>query len=516
MKFKPAPLWKEAPFIRYLIPFATGITCQWNRPFPIRIILYSILAALALFVVVNGSHLYRRFYWYCMSAASIYVLFFLLACLLVFLGDIRNDKNWIGYKNAKNAVLLVRVRDPPLEKTVSYRVTTNIEGIILNDSVKAASGTITLSIEKDSSLPVRAGNLLCIATKLRPIADFPNSTGFSYRKYCALMNTYHQAYLQNGQYLVLDSETVRGFSRLFSYTREKTLAVLRTYIEGKKEAGLAEALLIGYKNDLDKELVRSYSNTGVVHIIAISGLHVGLIYYVLLVLLKPFSLLRYFNWLRPLVLLSGLWSFSLLAGSSPSVLRSALMFSVIVLGNSINRRSSIYNSLAVSAFLLLCFHPLWLFDAGFQLSYMAVLSLVIFMKPIYNLVCVRNKLLDIIWKLAAVTLSAQVLTIPLCLYYFQQFPNWFLVSNMVAVPLSTLILMGMLVLCVVSFFPILPVFTGRIVTFLIRLMNDFIIHIERMPLTVTGEIGISFYQLIILFLFIALVERWRRKRYAAY
>ena len=156
--------------------------------------------------------------------------------------------------------------------------------------------------------------------------------------------------------------------------------------------GLAEALLIGYKDDLDKTLVQSYSNTGVVHVIAISGLHLGLIYWLLLMLFKPLQK-RKLKWLRPVFILTGLWLFSLLAGAQPSVLRSAVMFTCIVLGDSFARKSSIYNTLALSALLLLCINPYWLWDVGFQLSYAAVLSIVIFMQPIYNWFYIKNKVL---------------------------------------------------------------------------------------------------------------------------
>ena len=181
---------------------------------------------------------------------------------------------------------------------------------------------------------------------------------------------------------------------------------MRTNIKGDKELGLAEALLIGYKDDLDKTLVQSYSNTGVVHIIAISGLHLGLIYWLLNLLLKPLSKRKKWRWLRPIIAVSCLWFFSLLAGgiSFHSSIRSHVYLYCcrqIVFA----RKTSIYNTLAVSAFFLLCYNPYWLWDVGFQLSYSAVLSIIIFMQPIYNLFYIKNKFLDFIWKLNAVTLG---------------------------------------------------------------------------------------------------------------
>ena len=146
--------------------------------------------------------------------------------------------------------------------------------------------------------------------------------------------------------------------------------VLQKNIAGKKECGLAEALLIGYRNDLDKNLIQSYSNTGVVHVVAISGLHLGLVYFILTTICGRVKI----KLLKAAIIISGLWLFSLLAGGGPSVLRSALMFSIIVIGESFSKKSTVMNNLAVSAFLLLCFDPYWLWDLGFILSYTELLA----------------------------------------------------------------------------------------------------------------------------------------------
>ncbi|HET6768812.1 MAG TPA: ComEC/Rec2 family competence protein, partial [Chitinophagaceae bacterium] len=277
----------------------------------------------------------------------------------------------------------------------------------------------------------------------------------------------------------------------------KVLSILRTNIKGEKELGLAEALLIGYKDDLDKTLVQSYSNTGVVHVIAISGLHLGLIYWLLTWFFKPLQR-RKLKWLRPILILAGLWLFSFLAGAQPSVLRSAVMFTCIVLGDAFERKSSIYNSLALSALLLLCVNPFRLWDVGFQLSYAAVLSIIIFMQPIYHWFYIKNKALDLIWKMNAVTLAAQILTIPIGIYHFHQFPANFLFTNLLAVPLSGFILLDEIFLCIVSFIPPVAAFLGKIITWLIWIMNSYIERIEKLPFSLWDGLQISVLQTILL------------------
>jgi len=169
-------------------------------------------------------------------------------------------------------------------------------------------------------------------------------------------------------------------------------------------------------------------------------MHLGLIYVMLIWIFSRIPYLKRSSILRIIFVLSCLWLFALLTGGSASILRSAVMFSCIIIGENFSRRASIYNSLAASAFILLCYNPFYLWDVGFQLSYLAILGIVILQKPIYNLFFIKNKSLNKLWKLTAISLAAQTFTFPICLYYFHQFPTIFLFTNLITVPLSTVIL----------------------------------------------------------------------------
>jgi competence protein ComEC len=289
--------------------------------------------------------------------------------------------------------------------------------------------------------------------------------------------------------------------------RNNVLSIFRKWVPGETETGVAEALLIGYRDDLDKDLVRAYSNTGVVHIIAISGLHLGMIYGLMLLLLRPFRKYKWMRWAKPLLILFVLWGFSLLAGAAASILRSVVMFSFIVIGESLGRKTNIYNTLAASAFCLLVYNPYFFWDVGFQLSYTAVLSIVLFMKPVYQWFYFKNKLLNAIWQLNAITLAAQVLTLPVILYYFHQFPNLFLFTNFVAVPLSGFILYGELLLLLVYKIPFLNVYTGKAVSFLIRQMNT-LLNKPTGCLSLLQTIQTSITQTILLYIGIGCVAWW--------
>ena len=348
---------------------------------------------------------------------------------------------------------------------------------------------------------------------LQEIKSPGNPGGFDYKRYSLFQGITHQVYLKENEFEVLPGENKTWFNEFIFAGREKVISILRKNIKGEKELGLAEALLIGYKDDLDKTLVQSYSNTGVVHVIAISGLHLGLIYWLLLQLTLVLRKRKNINpiaigWLRPVIIITGLWLFSFLAGAQPSIIRSAVMFTCIVLGDSLTRKTSIYNTLAFSAFLLLCYNPFWLWDVGFQLSYTAVLSIVIFMRPVYNWFYIKNKLLDFIWKLNAVTLAAQILTLPISIYHFHQFPNYFLLTNFVAVPLSSFIVLGEILLCAVSFIPPIALFVGKILSWLIWLMNSYVERIEMLPFSLWDSLQISIPQAIFLMVAVAGFGYW--------
>jgi len=191
-------------------------------------------------------------------------------------------------------------------------------------------------------------------------------------------------------------------------------------------------------------------------------------------LMNVLPLVKRYDTIKVIIILSCLWLFSILTGSSASVLRSALMFSCILIGKTYFTQSSVYNAIAASAFILVCYNPYFLWDVGFQLSYLAVIGIVWLQRPILNLVYVKNRWLNKIWSMMAVTLAAQLAAFPICLFYFHQFPNLFLITNMVAVPLSSIILFAELFLMCFSWLDLVARYAGKIIAALIELMNKFI------------------------------------------
>lgn len=500
--------WKKTPFLRLLLAMIAGILFQWNLQTGINawlIFFFTAFIALPAFFFLP---FFRRFRLASVNGIVSSILFFSAGGIITSQKDIRNNSQWLGNFYTGQESVIVSANEPPVEKTRSVKVNATVHYLVKEKEAMAVTGKIILYFKKDSALQLDYGSQVIFKKTLQEIKNSGNPGGFDYQRYSIFQGITHQVYLKPGEYEILRDKKESRLKKFIFTFREKILGILRGNIKGDKELGLAEALLIGYKNDLQQSLVQSYTNTGVVHIIAISGLHLGLIYWLLALLLKPLQKKKKIKWMRTVLIISGLWLFSLVAGAQPSILRSALMFTCIVLGESLSKKTSIYNTLAVSAFILLCINPYWLWDVGFQLSYAAVLSIIIFMRPIYNWFYIENKMLDLLWKLNAVTLAAQILTIPLSIYHFHQFPNFFLLTNFLAVPLSSAILLGEIFLCIISFIPAVALLTGKLIMLGIGLMNTYIERIERIPFSLWEGLQISLVQVILLLLFTGAGAYW--------
>ncbi|MBK5272001.1 MAG: ComEC family competence protein [Bacteroidia bacterium] len=501
--------WKKNPFIRLLIPLMAGIAIQWHVQINERILLLLLLVAAAAVTAFFFIPLFKRYSFGFLTGIATCILFFCFGALLLWYKDIRNNDKWFGNFYHEKDALIVSLDEPLVEKTKSYKANATVSYLIDNKVKIAAKGKIILYFKKDSLLPqLDYGSQIIFKKSLQEIKNSGNPGGFDYKRYSLFHGITHQVYLKPGEFSILKEKKEKWLNKFLFNTREKVLDILRRNIKRDKERGLAEALLIGYKNDLDQALVQSYTNTGVVHIIAISGLHLGLIYWLLLQLFKPLKKRKNLKWLRPILIIAGLWLFSLLVGAQASVLRSAVMFTCIIFGASFNKKASIYNTIALSAFFLLCYNPYWLWDVGFQLSYAAVLSIIIFVRPIYNWFYFPNKLIDFIWKLNSVTLAAQILTVPLSIYHFHQFPNYFILTNFVAVPLASLILLSEIFLCIFSFIAPVAMLTGKLLTWLIGLMNTHIERIEGLPFSLWDGLLINTWQAILLIVFVSCSGYW--------
>ena len=503
MKIIWIPVWKQAPFIRLVIPFIVGIIVQWYWSLTWEFLITIACCLLISLLAFRNFPLSFKFRIQPLQGLIISFILFTSGMMMTYQKDYRHRNDWIGHKYQPDDEVIVYLAEPPVQKTKSIKVLAQCENIIRDRKQIEVFGKLLLYLRKDSaSVALKYGDRIIFHKTLLRIRNAGNPGEFDYAGYCALKGISHTAFLQDHEWVLAGRKKVDPLHAFLYKTREQIIAHLQRHINHDDQLYLAEALLIGYTDDLDHDLVKAYSNTGVVHIIAISGMHLGLIYIILLSVFNKIPVLKRSKILKTAFLLSGIWLFALLTGGCPSILRSAVMFSCIIIGLPFSRRPSIHNSLALSAFILLCYDPYYLWDVGFQLSYLSLYGIVIFQKYITGLAEFKHKWMHKIWEPCAVSIAAQVLTFPVCLYYFHQFPIYFLFTNMIAVPLSTLILFVEILLVTVGWIPLAGHYIGKITWFLILIMNKVILFFDHLPFSVIEDINISLQGSIMLYLIV--------------
>ena len=518
MQFRQIPIWKTSPFCRIIIPMMIGIILQWYLQFPVSVMTISIGCFLAAFILFYFLPVELKFRLQFLQGILLMLIVLCFAMFIAWQKDMRHHQNWYGHFYNDSSLLVLRINEPVTEKSKSYKSEADVETVINNSNAVSTEGKLFVYFSKDSCVALlHYGDKILIKANLQRIKNSGNPGGFNYERYGAFQQTFYTVYLKANDWVLLRDKNTNPVKQFIFSIQSYIIHILQKNIYGDKNVlGIAEALLIGYKEDLDKDLVQAYSNAGVVHIIAISGLHLGLIYVMLVWIFNFIPLIKKQKLLKVILILGCLWLFSLLTGASASVLRSAVMFTCIMIGKNYFKQTSIYNSLAASAFILLCYDPYFLWDVGFQLSYLAIIGIVFLQKPIGNLLYFKKKWLNKIWDMLAVTFAAQLITFPICIFYFHQFPNLFFITNLIAVPLSTIILFAEIFLIAFSWVPFVGVFIGKITAWLVWLMNFIIQTCNNAPYSLMDNIYANLFTTWLLYFFVISVCAWLINKHKNY
>ena len=514
-----AKIWDSAPFLRLLPPLITGIYLGRIWPCPINVQYAGICASMVLSFCLATKIWIPRYAWRWIPGLSINILLLITGSCLFWHQQIFHRSTWFGHhlQHAKFFSGTPQAIATPGKK--SNRIIFTISSVL--DSVghqKPVEGSIIVYIPNTSNLHFLPGDQwLFTAESLQQIRSSKNPGSFDYAEYCARQNIYHQAYLQESQITFISPPAKFHLSRLLAIGQISALRAMREAVP-ENASGLAMALLIGYRNEVEKSVLQAYTNTGVVHVIAVSGMHLGLIFMLLQkMLIFPDRRFRIFKWFKALLILLIIWLFSGIAGAAASIIRAAFMFSAVLLAKLLRKTMDNIQSICLGAFALLCYNPLWLWDAGFQLSFAALLSIICYQPLISAWINVRNPILKGIWDLAAVTLAAQVLTLPISIGQFHQAPVYFLVANLLAVPLSSLALITAILQWIISAAGLQFYLPGKITGLLIRQMDAAILHINSLPGAVIDHVEWSPLQTVIVYILIISFSVWciRRSKIAA-
>lgn len=371
--------------------------------------------------------------------------------------------------------------------------------------IQSCKGKVLIYLRNDTdSLRVKYGDQLCIKGKITPLEEAKNPNVFNYKSYLYFKNIHYQAFIPAEQWSVVKTAQATVFSQAALGLRSRFLEVLKKHIPAEDEAAIASALILGYKDNLSDDLKAAYAESGAIHVLAVSGLHVGIVSYLLLFFLNLFpSNKKVWKWIKLGLILLTIWSFALLTGMPTSVQRAAFMFTVLHTGRVIDREVNIYNSLAIAAFIILLIHPFAIFEVGFQFSFLAVTGIVFFFPKFRKVWCPKNKLADYFWQLTLVGFSAQLAVLPLSLYYFHQFPTYFLLTGLFIIPLAAVILYAGLGLLFLSFISeTLAAIFGEGIYYIIHLQNWLIEKIQFLPFNLLEGFWLNSFEVLLLYCFI--------------
>jgi len=390
----------------------------------------------------------------------------------------------------------VRIANQSQEKENSWKVDGEILWVKHDSSSWAPrGGKVLLYFSKKSyRVPFRYGDVLLVKGSPQLLSEPSNPGEFDYKTFLSYRKVYHQDFLPEADVLQVGHQPSSNVFAFAIMAREWAARALEKYVKGEEEQATASALVLGVTDGLDNDLIGAYAATGSLHVLSVSGLHVGIIYWLILLILRPLN-----NTTRGKVVLAVfstlvLWAYAFITGLSPSVLRAVTMFSFVALARPWGQQTNIYNTLAASAFCLLLYEPYLIMSEGFQLSYLAVVGIVYLQPKLIVLWQPKAWLWEQIWQITCVSIAAQAATLALGLLYFHQFPVYFLFSNLFVIPVSFVVLvLGIAVVCVSAITPVAAV-SGFLLQWTIWFLNWGVYQMEALPGSLIDNIYINTFQ----------------------
>jgi competence protein ComEC len=490
------------PFLRLLIPFIVGITagdflffhyqCVWLQLFSSLFICSALLLPVLYFL----------------KKYSLRWLFGIFVCICFFSAGTALT-SWrlqqISYIFPQSETLyraVITDRPETKKQTVLYRARL----LECHDSLPITfpRKNILLYFPQDSmSYSLQNGDEILFSAHLSPPSNNSKSDTFDYARYLIHKTISGIGFVKKGDWIVTTHHSHRSLRQIALKCQEKILSFYTQLGFQDDELAVLAALTVGYKEELSKEIRESYSISGASHVLALSGLHIGLLYGLLFFILKRISGntigIRLF---RTTVILIILWGFAFITGLSPSVVRSVIMFSLFALSEFRTGKYIPMNILAAAALLMLLYNPCWAFDVGFQLSFCAVAAILLFQSRFYQMWKVDNRLLKYFWGITTVSIAAQIGVTPLILLYFSRFSVYFILTNLFVIALVSGIMYAAIVMLMASPLPVIPYFAASIVGKLIKVLNYTVRWIEQLPYASIDNVHVHPLEVFILYLII--------------
>lgn len=491
------PKWVQIPLLRPLFSFVLGLIAGKLLQLDLRVLvllLFLLFFVLVVFMLVGKKWKHLHFIRHPL------LLLIVLHC--GWICSVMSQKQVQQSNNKADACLLV-VQSNPIFKARTVKFAAKISTIRVNSDWQPNRQQVMVYLARDANSSVlHYGDELLISTNVQQIQVPRNPGEFDYRTWLANHQITGQVYAKAYEWKFISSGKGNGLKAIAIRLRNWYEFQLRYAGFHDDQLTVLQALLLGDDDQIDPGLTKAYSSSGTLHVLSVSGMHVALLYIVLTWLLKPLRRFKHGKWIITSALLIILWFYALLTGASPPILRAVIMLSLVVIGQAFYKQGHILNMLAAAAIALLALDPLLLVDVGFQLSFIAVAGIVVLQPALQHYWKPKWLVLKWIWSLTSVTLVAQLVTFPLGLYYFGQFPVYFLISNLVVIPLSTIIMYGGLLLLVLSPISFLASWLAIPLSFILDIMNSAVRLTDVLPGAVITTSSWTILQLVLWYAFV--------------
>lgn len=481
---------QRIPFIRISSLFMTGILI--NHYIPIGFHWIGILLTLLISILI--------FRWHSNNfpgdkAQNLLISVCLLLCGIFYPNKVI-EKHFPTFD--KNEYFLAEVCQKPKEKAKTYQSILWIHSAILQKPEKV----VAYFSKENIDTTLIPGDQLILLARPQAIKNMGNPFEFDYRQMMLNKGIYYSVYLSPGSYRTTGIR-INRLSYWAEQVRDKLIALLSATKIEKEERSVISALTLGYRAELDPETLDYFVNTGTIHVLSVSGLHVALVFFILNYLFSGLNKGKFGTIIYPTLMILLLWIYAFITGFSPPVQRSTVMFTFVMIGNVLRRPINIFNSLSASALALILLDPNVLLDIGFQLSYLAIFGIVLLQPPLEKLIHYENKIMKWMWTLLTVSIAAQCTTLPLSIFYFNQFPNLFWLSNLFVIPGTTLLMWITFGFFILSPLPIISNVLAQIIQLITHLMLLILKWMSELPLAVSQGIVFNPIQTWIVYVLIA-------------
>lgn len=446
-------LWSGAPMLRIALALMLGILlAEYGPVLPLSVWVIVASVGLVVLIVTTGVRCLRKDFLY---LPTLWITIIALGGLLTQ----RNVPSDPFQAEPERQLMQVRLCDTPRPTPKCYKVPVEVESVRDSSGWRSAHGGMMLFVRQNAkSEGLRYGDRIIVyGTPQRP-SESVGTDNFNYRRYLRRKGILWQCFVDSTAWQSSKLPT-NGFSLRY-WSKQTQLALIQLIQRSRltpSQQGIAEALLLGWKENVDDQTTQQFRTAGIAHLLCVSGLHVGIVAWLAGLLFIGWGWRRWQRVVKGFVQIAIVWLFVFITGMAPSTLRAGVMFTLLIIGQMLTRKAYILNNLATSAVLLLCVDPMLLFDIGFQLSYAAVLGIVAWCRPMEQLIWFPGRWywwpMHELWKLICLSSSAQLATLPFTLYYFHQFPTYFLIANILIVPFAGLLLGTVLLMVLLAGWP---------------------------------------------------------------